>query len=119
RRHRAPLARPRLRDVHGGVRRRADAFGGHEGDRGGLRGRPGGAGAGGGAVRMSRVFVSQEIVEEALEEFEGTGITVDLRRDHTPLPAAELRAAATAYDGLICLLTDRIDAEFLEACPRL
>jgi lactate dehydrogenase-like 2-hydroxyacid dehydrogenase len=68
---------------------------------------------------MTRVLVSQEIIEEALEEFEGTGIAVDLRRDHRPLPAAELRAAAAEYDGLICLLTDRIDAEFLAACPRL
>jgi glyoxylate reductase len=68
---------------------------------------------------MTRVFVSQEIVEDALEEFEGTGITVDLRRDHRPLPAEELRATVAEYDGLICLLTDRIDAEFLAACPRL
>jgi lactate dehydrogenase-like 2-hydroxyacid dehydrogenase len=68
---------------------------------------------------MSRVFVSQEIVEDALEEFDDTGITVDLRRDDRPLPAAELRAAVAGYDGLICLLTDRIDAEFLAACPQL
>lgn len=68
---------------------------------------------------MSRVFVSQEILEDALEEFDGTGITVDLRRDHRPMPAAELRAAVADYDGLICLLTDRIDAELLAAGPRL
>jgi glyoxylate reductase len=66
-----------------------------------------------------RVFVSQEIVEDALAEFDGTGIEVDLRRDHRPLPPEELRAAAAGYDGLICLLTDRIDAEFLAACPQL
>jgi glyoxylate reductase len=68
---------------------------------------------------MSRVFVSQEIVEDALEELDGSGITVDLRRDHRPLPAEELRAAAAGCDGLICLLTDRIDAELLAACPQL
>jgi lactate dehydrogenase-like 2-hydroxyacid dehydrogenase len=68
---------------------------------------------------MSRVFVSQEIVEDALAEFDGTGIAVDVRRDHRPLPPEELRAAAAGYDGLICLLTDRIDAEFLAVCPRL
>jgi lactate dehydrogenase-like 2-hydroxyacid dehydrogenase len=68
---------------------------------------------------MNRVFVSQEIVEDALAEFDGTGIAVDLRRDHRPLPAEELRAVAAGYDGLICLLTDRIDAELLAACPRL
>jgi len=68
---------------------------------------------------MTRVLVSQEIIEDALEEFEGTGITVDVRRDHRPLPPEELRGAAAGYDGLICLLTDRIDAEFLAACPQL
>lgn len=66
-----------------------------------------------------RLFVSQEIVEDALAELDGSGIEVDYRRDHQPLPADELRTTAANYDGLICLLTDRIDAEFLGACPRL
>jgi lactate dehydrogenase-like 2-hydroxyacid dehydrogenase len=68
---------------------------------------------------MSRVFVSQEIVEDALAVFDGSGISVDVRRDHRPLPPEELCAAVARYDGLICLLTDRIDAEFLAACPQL
>jgi len=66
-----------------------------------------------------RVFVSQEIVEDALKVFDGTGIALDVRRDHFPLPAGQLAAIAADYDGLICLLTDRIDAVFLAACPRL
>jgi lactate dehydrogenase-like 2-hydroxyacid dehydrogenase len=70
---------------------------------------------------MSRqqIFVSQEIVEDALAELADSGIAVSARRDHWPLPAEELRAIAGGYDGLVCLLTDRIDAEFLAACPRL
>lgn len=72
-------------------------------------------------VRMSelRVFVSQEVVEDALEVFNDTGIAVDARRAHHPLTGAELAATVAGYDGLICLLTDRIDASFLAACPRL
>lgn len=70
-------------------------------------------------MNQPRVFVSQEVVEDALEVFAETGIAVDIRRDHHPLPAAKLAATATDYDGLICLLTDRIDATFLAACPRL
>lgn len=66
-----------------------------------------------------KLFVSQEIVEEALGELDGSGIEVDARRDHRPLPAERLRETVAGYDGLVCLLTDRIDAEFLEACPRL
>ncbi|WP_028921892.1 2-hydroxyacid dehydrogenase [Pseudonocardia acaciae] len=68
---------------------------------------------------MTRIFVSQEIVEEALAELDGSGIEVDVRRDHRPLPSEELRATAADYDGLVCLLTDRVDAGFLAACPRL
>lgn len=67
----------------------------------------------------ARVFVSQEIVEEALDVFENTGIVVEARRSHHPLAADELAATVADYDGLICLLTDRIDAAFLAACPRL
>jgi lactate dehydrogenase-like 2-hydroxyacid dehydrogenase len=66
-----------------------------------------------------RLFVSQEIIEEALAELDGSGIQVDVRREHRPLPAERLRAVAAAYEGLVCLLTDRIDAELLAACPRL
>ena len=66
-----------------------------------------------------RVFVSQEIVDDALQIFEGTGVTLEVRRDHFPLQPAQLAAAAAECDGLICLLTDRIDAAFLAACPRL
>jgi glyoxylate reductase len=36
-----------------------------------------------------------------------------------PPPAATLREAAREADGLLCLLTDRIDAALLAACPRL
>jgi lactate dehydrogenase-like 2-hydroxyacid dehydrogenase len=66
-----------------------------------------------------RVFISQEIIEDALEELDGTDIEVDVRRDHEPLSPDELRAAVAGHEGLICLLTDRIDEEFLAACPQL
>lgn len=65
------------------------------------------------------VFVSQEIAEDALEVFADTGIIVNVRHDHHPLPAGELADAVAGYDGLICLLSDRIDAEFLARCSRL
>lgn len=66
-----------------------------------------------------RVFISQEIDDQALQVFDGTGVIVDARRDHFPLQPAQLAASAAECDGLICLLTDRIDATFLAACPRL
>ncbi len=40
-------------------------------------------------------------------------------RGPQPIPRRTLLAAVRAADGLLCLLTERIDAEFLAAAPRL
>lgn len=66
-----------------------------------------------------RVFISQEIVQSALAVFDGTRIALDVRRDHFPLPPAQLAAATAECDGLICLLTDQIGAPLFAGCPRL
>lgn len=39
--------------------------------------------------------------------------------DRRPPPPAELRAAAREADGLLCLLSDSVDADLMDACPRL
>ncbi len=44
---------------------------------------------------------------------------VDIWDGEGPPPAAELRKRASGADGLLCLLTDRIDASLIEGCPRL
>lgn len=44
------------------------------------------------------------------------GFEVEMRRDHHPLGPADLMAVAAEYDGLVCLLTDRVDAALLAAC---
>ena len=48
---------------------------------------------------MSRVFVSQEIVDDALAEFDGTGIAVDLRRDHGRCPPRSCVPSPRATKG--------------------
>ena len=45
--------------------------------------------------------------------------TVDLHPGPEPLPKAELMARLKDKAGLVCLLTDRVDAEVLAAAPRL
>lgn len=70
----------------------------------------------------TRVFVTRSL--ESLGEPE---LLAPLREAHTvvvwgapePPTAAELRAGAAGCHGLLCLLTDRIDGDFIEACPRL
>jgi glyoxylate reductase len=44
---------------------------------------------------------------------------VEVWPGRSPPAPADLRAACRDADGLLCLLTDRVDAELLEAAPRL
>lgn len=72
-----------------------------------------------------RVFVSHAM--PGLEERPGQSVLAPLREQTrcevwpqslSPAPDA-LRAAARDCEGLLCLLTDSIDADLLSACPRL
>jgi glyoxylate reductase len=66
----------------------------------------------------ANVFVTQRVpgpaVEMLRERFE-----VRYRDEEGALPAEQLRAAVAEVDGLLCLLTDKINQELLEAAPRL
>lgn len=67
---------------------------------------------------MGKIFVARRVFDEAIgvlkQHAEVSGNPTD--RVLTP---AELKAAARDADGLLALLTDRIDADLLDACPRL
>jgi lactate dehydrogenase-like 2-hydroxyacid dehydrogenase len=68
--------------------------------------------------QMARVYVTHEIVGDAMERLRAAHEVVVWERRDPPLPA-ELRAAIADVDGLLCMLTDRVDQELLEAAPRL
>jgi glyoxylate reductase len=67
---------------------------------------------------MQRVFVTHRLPGERIGEL---GQSCDMRVWPGPglLPAAELRRALADADGLLCMLTDRVDAALLAAAPRL
>jgi glyoxylate reductase len=69
---------------------------------------------------MSRpkVFVSRRIPDEGLNAIRAA-CDVDLWPDQLPPPADELLRRVTDCDGLVSLLTDRIDAPLLDAASRL
>ena len=67
---------------------------------------------------MGRVFVTRELIGEALGDL-AAGHEVDVWPGALPPSPAELRERTRAADGLLCLLTDRIDGQLLDACPRL
>ena len=63
---------------------------------------------------MARVFVTRRLFGDALAELDA-----DVWEGDLPPSPEELRERASACEGLLCLLTERIDAALLDACPRL
>jgi glyoxylate reductase len=69
-------------------------------------------------MAKEKVFVSRRIPEVGLQRI-GEHCEVDLWPGELPPPPDVLRARAADCVGIVTLLTDRIDAAFLAACPRL
>lgn len=67
---------------------------------------------------QQRVFVTRLLPGSALERLEAAH-DVEVWPGRTPPPRAELLARAPELDGLLSLLTDPVDAELIEAAPRL
>jgi glyoxylate reductase len=67
---------------------------------------------------MARVFVTRRLPGTALERLAAEH-EVEVWQGALPPPAEELRAKLADADGLLSLITDRIDAELLAAAPRL
>jgi glyoxylate reductase len=68
---------------------------------------------------MARVFVSRRLPGSALDRLRAAGHEVDVWPERLPPDASTLRDRVANADGLLALLTDRIDAELLAAAPRL
>jgi glyoxylate reductase len=67
---------------------------------------------------MARIYVTRAIVGEALARLR-TLHDVEVWPGPEPPPRAELLGAVADADGLLSILTERIDAELIEAAPRL
>lgn len=67
---------------------------------------------------MPRVFVSRHLPGGGLERLARVA-EVEVWPEEDPPPADALRAAAARADGLLTLLTDRVDAALLDAAPSL
>jgi glyoxylate reductase len=72
------------------------------------------------APGAKRLFVTQRLFEDTVPAaFAGSSVEVDVREADEPLGAGELATRLAGYDGVVCLLTDRLDASVLEANPQL
>ena len=69
-------------------------------------------------MSVARLLVTARLSDPAaVERLREAGHDVVERDDVRPADADELRRLAGDRDGLLCLPADRIDAEFLDACP--
>lgn len=67
---------------------------------------------------MARCFVTRQLPGSALERL-ASQHEVEIWPERLPPTAAELRERASDTEGLLCLLTDQVDAELIAACPKL
>lgn len=67
---------------------------------------------------MARCFVTRELPGEAIDRLAALH-DVGLWEEDRPIPREELLHRAADAEGLLCMLSERIDAELLAACPRL
>jgi glyoxylate reductase len=67
---------------------------------------------------MARCFVTRRLPGDALERL-AAAHEVDVWPGRTPPAPEELRERVAGAEGLLCLLTDRIDAALLDAAPSL
>jgi glyoxylate reductase len=65
------------------------------------------------------VFVTCRIPAEGLDVLRRADVKIDLHDGETPLPRADLLARVRDCDGVMVMGTDRIDAQFFDAAPRL
>ena len=65
-----------------------------------------------------RILVTREVFDEAIA-YLSEHCDVDSNQQDLPLPAEELALRAAGVQGIMCALTDRIDAAALSAAPRL
>ena len=64
---------------------------------------------------MFRVLVTRRLPRETLAALDAAGLETELRADDAPMSRGELLERVRGFDGLLAMLSDRIDEELLEA----
>ena len=65
-----------------------------------------------------RVFVTRRLPGDALDRLAAEH-EVEVWPDRLPPPREEMLARASEVEGLLALLTDKVDAQLIDAAPRL
>jgi len=70
-------------------------------------------------MEKTRIFITRKIHESGINLLKQAGYEVIVYQKNKVIPKKELYAAAKNADALLCLLTDKIDKEFLDANTHL
>jgi glyoxylate reductase len=70
-------------------------------------------------MTMGRVFVARAITGDSLQRLSDAGHEVDVWPGNLPPHPTELREAVAGADGLLSMLTERVDQALLDAAPQL
>ena len=68
---------------------------------------------------MPSVLVTRRLPSSILNKLRAATTIVDIYAGEGAMPRDELRSRISDKDALICVLTDQIDAEILDAAPKL
>ncbi|MCI2424669.1 D-glycerate dehydrogenase [Candidatus Acetothermia bacterium] len=68
---------------------------------------------------MAKIYVTCRVFAEEIERLRAAGHTVEMRDHLGPISHAELLMKITTAEALICLLSERIDAEVIAAAKNL
>ncbi|MDP4921542.1 MAG: D-glycerate dehydrogenase, partial [Solirubrobacteraceae bacterium] len=68
---------------------------------------------------MAKIFVARALPGDAIERLRGAGHEVTVHGGSMPPTREELLAGVANADGLLSLLTDRVDGELLNSAPQL
>jgi len=68
---------------------------------------------------VAKVYVTCRVVADEIERLRSAGHDVEMRDVSGPIAASELLENVESADGLICLLSDRIDADLIAHAPQL
>lgn len=67
---------------------------------------------------MAHVYVTRQIPQKALDQLEAAGITYDVYEKDEVIPRDVLLEKVQGVDGVLCILTDAIDAEVFEKADK-
>ncbi|MHA1188433.1 MAG: NAD(P)-dependent oxidoreductase [Candidatus Heimdallarchaeota archaeon] len=66
-------------------------------------------------MKEYNVLVTRKIPQKALDYLESEGVTLDINKEDRVLTYEEIQERIKGKDGLLCLLTDKIDGAIMDA----